>query len=251
MKKHFTPVKSADRVFDIFEEIVKHSGGLTIHELGQQLDIASSSIHGLVHTMLNRKYLNMDESRNLSLGIKFFEFANLFSQHPLLTFAKPLMKEIAAKINENVHLAILDGLDVVFIACEETTHPIRYHVQIGQPQKAHITGTGKMLLAKYSNQAIRELYKSYPFVKYTENTICSAEALVEELDEVRSNGYSIDNGEGFEGAKCFAAPIYDKNHQMISSISISIPYARSDSERESELIELIVTSAKRLSNFVQ
>ncbi len=68
--KPFTPVKSADRVFDILEALVKHSDGLHIRELGKKLNIADSSIHALVHTMLQRRYLKMDESRKLFFGLQ-------------------------------------------------------------------------------------------------------------------------------------------------------------------------------------
>lgn len=248
--KSFTPVKSADRVFDIMEEIIKHEEGMHIRELGKKLNIADSSIHALVHTMLHRKYLKMDESRKLFLGPKFYQFCNRMSANPLVIYSKPLMKDLKNRFNENVHLAVLDGLDVVYIAYEQSTHPVRYHVEIGKSQPAHVTGVGKMLLSAYPEHKIRELYREYNFEKFTPATIASADELVAELERVRQRGYSVDDGESYDGTKCFAAPIYDASGKMIASMSISIPFVRFDDDRDQEMIAAIKDTTQKLSRIL-
>ncbi|MGF9714876.1 IclR family transcriptional regulator [Paenibacillus sp. JMULE4] len=249
--KPFTPVKSADRVFDILEALVKHSDGLHIRELGKKLNIADSSIHALVHTMLQRRYLKMDESRKLFLGSKFYQFSNMMSATPLVPIAKPIMKQIKSKFNENVHLAVLDGLDIVYIAFEESTNPLRYHMEVGRAQSAYITAVGKMLLSAHSNEQIRSLYEGYPFEKLTANTITSVDELIAELERIRKRGYSIDDAESYEACKCFAAPIYDSTGQMIASMSICIPFVTAQEKREPEMIAAIQEATNRITSLLK
>ena len=172
-KDGFIPVKSADRVLDIFEELLKQPNGLSTNELGQRLQIAGSSLHALIQTMLHRKYVKINEERKIVLGNKFYEFVGVYANDPLIVQSKPIMKALSKRVNENIHLAILEGTDIVFIACEQTTHPIRYFVEPGQTQKAHLTAVGKMLLSQYSDKRIQEMYANYPFEKITDNTIDS------------------------------------------------------------------------------
>lgn len=245
--KEFVPVKSADRVFDILEELAKRPEGLSLQEIGQRLGIAGSSIHALVQTMAHRKYVKINEARKITLGNKFYEFIGLFANEPLLAAAKPFMKSIAQQVNENVHLAILDGLDIVFIACEQTTHPIRYHVEVGQTQPAHITGVGKVLLSQFSDKMIKEMYADFPFTKITENTIVSVTKLIDTLKVIRSRGYGLDDNESYMGSKCYAGPLYNANQRMIASLSISIPFVRNEQDRDEEMIGLVRSSCRQIS----
>lgn len=245
--KKFVPVKSADRVFDILEEIIKNKEGLHIRELGKKLNIADSSIHALVQTMMQRRYLKMDESRKLQLGSKFYEFSEITNSDSLMMFARPFMKTIKNKFDENVHLAVLDGLDAIYIAFEESTHPIRYHMEVGKVQPAHIGGVGKMLLSSYTNEQIEKLYSNYPFEKLTPKTIDNVEDLIAELDRIRSRGYSIDNSESYEGCKCFAAPIYNAENRMIASMSISIPFISPEETREPDIIATIKETTQTIT----
>ncbi|MBP1153610.1 MULTISPECIES: IclR family transcriptional regulator [unclassified Paenibacillus] len=249
--KPFMPVKSADRVFDILEELVKHNDGLHIRELGKKLNIADSSIHALVHTMLQRRYLKMDESRKLFLGSKFYQFSNMMSATPLVPIAKPIMKQIKIKFNENVHLAVLDGLDIVYVAYEESTNPLRYHMEVGRAQSAYVTAVGKMLLSAHSNDQIRMLYAGYTFEKMTPNTITNLDDLIAELERIRERGYSKDDGESYEACICFAAPIYDSTNHMIASMSISIPFVTAQEKREPEMIATIKEATNRVSSLLK
>jgi IclR family KDG regulon transcriptional repressor len=184
------------------------------------------------------------------LGTKFYEFASNVSAVPLLACAKPIMKELKNKCNENVHLAVLEGLEVVYIAIEQTSHPIRYHMEVGTTQSAHVTGVGKMLLSSCSNSQIRELYQSFEFKKRTPTTICSTDDLISELEQIRKRGYSIDNGEGYEGSKCFAGPIYGVGGKMVASLSISIPIVRIDVESDLEMIAAVKQLSGKLSQLL-
>lgn len=118
-----------------------------------------------MHTMLQGRYLKMDDFRKLFLGSR--QFSNMMSATPLVPIAKPIMTQIKSKFNENVHLAVLDGLDIAYIAFEESANPLRYHIEVGRAQSAYVTAVGKMLLSAYSNEHIRTLYKGYTFEKLT------------------------------------------------------------------------------------
>jgi IclR family KDG regulon transcriptional repressor len=248
--KTFSPVKSADRVFDILEELLKHSEGIQLRELGKKLRIADSSIHALVNTMLHRKYIRMDENRKLYLGNKLYAFAAPLSS-PLIGLVKPFMKEIKTRFNENVHLAILDGPDVMYIAYEESSHPIRYVMEIGRVQPAYVTGVGKMLLSALTDRQIVEMYDNYHFEKFTANTITTVEHLIQKLQQIRQDGYSVDDFESYEGTKCFAAPIYNNDDTMIASLSISIPQVRFGENRDEEFIRVIKDTTKKISSLLK
>lgn len=243
-------VKSADRVFDILELLIQYPDGMTTHEIGKRLGIAGSSIHALIKTMAARRYVRETSSRHIVLGTKFYEFAQSFAREPLLLQCKPAMNRLADMFNENVHVAVLDGKYAVFIAVHETTHPIRYHNKVGSAQHAHATAVGKMLLSRCSDETIRKMYDGFAFVPLTGHTITSVGQLVEQLRCIRERGYSVDNGESYEGSRCYAAPIYS-GKELAAGISISIPHFRMEVHREQAMIDAVVEAGRQISRQLQ
>lgn len=243
---HKQPVKSADRVFDILELLMERRDGATLKELADALRLAPSSAHALVQTMLARHYITQRE-RKLFPGTKFYELISRFDGRDLLDRAKPVMQSLAADVNENVHLAVLDGIDVVFISCIETTHPIRYHIEVGYRQRSYATAVGKMLLSQYDDQTIAAMFDRHTFAKLTAGTIDSLDRLLQEMRNVRERGFAVDNGESQEGAKCFAAPVHDASRAIVAGLSISLPNMRRAEGKESVFVDKVTDAARRIS----
>ncbi len=243
-------MKSADRVFDILELLLHQPEGLSAHDMSKQLGIANSSMHALIQTMEERRYIRLLSSRRWVIGTKFVEFTQVLTNQSLQSSAKPMMDKLAGLFNENVHLAVLDGLHVVYVAVHETKHPLRYHVQVGEMQPAHITGVGKVLLSQFTEERIREMYKDFVFDRITDTTIVTMEALVQESKLVRQQGYAVDNGESYEGARCYAAPIYNAIGQMVASISVSIPFFRLEQDQVARIIRSVIDAGIAIGNHI-
>ena len=71
--------------------------------------------------------------------------------------------------------------------------------------------------------------------RFTDKTIDSPALLHRELEQVRQQGYALDDEEHAVGLRCVAAPIYDQNEQALAAISLSGPKARMVDERLAEL----------------
>ena len=93
----------------------------------------------------------------------------------------------------------------------------------------YCTGLGKALLAFLPEE---EQLQHIPttFTKFTENTLTSQEALLEDLRQIRARGYSIDNMEHEYGVVCVAVPVFGHNGFPVAAISISGPSLRLQKE---------------------
>ena len=60
------------------------------------------------------------------------------------------------------------------------------------------------------------------YKKFTENTVSSANALLDQLHEIRRNGYALDMGEFHPNIFCLATPIFSSMGLVVASISVSI-----------------------------
>ncbi|MFO7633147.1 MAG: IclR family transcriptional regulator [Caldilinea sp.] len=246
-------VKSALRVLDIFELLALHPDGISLSEISTELTIPKSSAHGLLATLMSRGYLRAGRhDRTYRLGARLFELGSSYmAGADLLTEGQDVVRETARACDETVHLAILDGDEVLYIAKEEGTNAIRMVSAVGKRFPAYGTGVGKMLLSALSAEALDQLYPpARPLAPITPRTIVDPVAFRQELAATRQRGYATDFEESTPGLCCIAAPVFDADGAVAAAISVSVPNVRFTAERQAALRLLVQQGAKRLSRIL-
>ena len=148
-----------------------------------------------------------------------------------------------------MHVALLDGTDVVYIAKQDSTHPVRMVSAVGRRLPAHCTGVGKMLLSSLTPEALAARYPAdRPLPGMTAHSIRSVSQLRSELARVRTAGIAYDDCESNDTVCCVAAGVYDHAGVMVAAISISVPTLRWSPPRREELTELVRRGADELSS---
>lgn len=125
----------------------------------------------------------------------------------LREIAMPFLLNLQYRTRETVQLAVLDGLDAVYV--EKLTSEVGVPVQsrIGSRIPLHATAVGQVLLA-YSDSGLIDQVVDSPLTKYTEGTITSKRTLLRELSNVRDRGYAYSASEYLPGAVAIAAPVF-------------------------------------------
>lgn len=246
-------VKSAARVLDIFELLVQHPSGLSLSEICAELGLPKSSGHALLMTLVKRGYLREGRrERSYRLGPALFEIGSAYiSGTDLVADGQVVVSEVARACDETVHLAVLDGADVLYIVKEEGTRTIRMVSAVGKRFPAHGTGVGKILLSSLDDTTLAERFPgARPLAALTPQTITDPEALRAEVARIRSRGYALDHEESTPGLCCVAAPVYGAAGDIIAGMSISVPSVRFSPARRDELLALVRSQAKRLSTIL-
>ncbi len=246
-------VKSAARVLDILELLMQYPDGISLSEISQHLDIPKSSAHGLLATLLGRGYLRAGrQERTYRLGVRLFELGSGYiAGTDLLADGQQIVREMAHACEETVHLAILAGNEVLYVAKEEGSHTIRMVSAIGKRFPAYGTGVGKMLLAALTPEELDQLYPpAQPLTPITERTITDPIAFRQELARSRQRGYAVDLEESTPGLCCIAAPIFDSAATAVAAISVSVPSIRFTADHQASLLLLVQQGAERLSRIL-
>lgn len=137
--------------------------------------------------------------------------------------ARPVMEALTESTSESCHLAVLDGLDVVYLDKVEGNQPVRTYSRIGQRAPAHVVAIGKVLLA-FRVGVEKALPKKLE--RLTTRSIGTRAALLKELESVRKAGYAINRGEWLEGVCGAGAPIRNSRNEVICAIGLSGPCSR-------------------------
>lgn len=236
-------VKSAERVFQIFELLENSSNGMTNKEISEALKFAPSSTLGILQTMLDYGYLMVSEGKRYSLGGKLVRLGDIAaSRFDIGKMSAPYLKHLMNTLKETCFLAVLSGDEIVYIAKERCEQTINTNANIGSRKPVYCTGLGKSFLAFLPEKESKEIIDQIDFEEYTHKTVKNKEDLEKQLEEFRAQGYAIDDQEIEEGLWCAAVPIYDGSRRMVAAISVSGPIDRMIPKKEKIIQELLNTS---------
>lgn len=196
--------------------------------------INKSTVFRLLATLESRGFLLRNESNKYRLGIKLFTLGQLvYSRMELVSIIRPYLAKLTKATGESSHLSMMDdSTHIVFLDKAVSTSLLKMDTPLGFRQYAHLTGTGKAILAYETEQTVNQYLKAAEFPAQTEHSIKNAKQFLKVLDQIRADGYACDSEECEIGLTCFAAPILDASGRPIAAISTSGPTTRMDANRE-------------------
>jgi IclR family transcriptional regulator, KDG regulon repressor len=243
-------VPAVARALDILELFLERPT-LSAPQITELLDLPRTTVHELVSTLTERGYLDAAAGAPIRyrLGMRTFQLGSQFADRlDLVREAQDAAAEVADTCDETVHVAVLDGTDVVYIAKVDSTHPVRMVSAVGRRLPANCTAVGKMLLSGLTAEALDARYPAGSTLPgMTPNSITSLARLRTHLRQVRAEGIAYDDCESNEAVRCVSAPAYQHGGQMVAAMSISVPTIRWTDERGAEWTELVRAGAAALS----
>jgi len=218
-------IQSINRALNIVETISKSSDrGLTLTAISEQVGLHISTVYRILQNLISWNYIKEDEDGRYTLGFALITLGNIAKDN--ITFqnvAHPYLIELGELSKETIYLAILDEMyySVMYIDKIDNKRNIKLAAGIGTRNYVHSTANGKVLISDYSDEKIRNILTTTGMKANTPFTITDPEKFLNEIRQVREQGYAIDNLENEPDVRCVAAPIYDYRKKIIGSVSIS------------------------------
>lgn len=224
---------------------------LALATLASRSKMVKSSVYRILFTLERLGYMEKDGDGRYTIASRF---ARLGGQarppSDLPALAQPFMLDLVRKFQETINLGVLDGDEVLYIRVLESPHTFRLAAHAGIRSPLHSTALGKALLATLPDAELQKLVKGCNFRRFTKNTICELSPFMRELVRVRRRGYALDNMEDSDGARCLAAPIFDRDRRGVAALSISGPASRVSRERDPEITEALIAVCKQISKLL-
>ncbi|OBH48644.1 IclR family transcriptional regulator [Mycobacterium mantenii] len=215
-----TPTAVIDRislVLDAFDG----PGRLTLAQIVRRTGLPRSSAHRMLERLVQLRWLRRS-GRDYELGMRLVELGSLaVHQDRLVRAAGPLLRELHRATALVVHLAVLDGSDVLYLDKVGDSAPIP--TRIGGRQPAHCTAIGKAILAYRDEDSPVDLA-----VRKTKYSIATGAQLAVELSRVRAHGVAFEREESLPGFGCVAAPIGGpgEGQKVVAAVSVCGPMNR-------------------------
>jgi IclR family acetate operon transcriptional repressor len=235
---HDTPaIQSLDRGLAILEAVAASARPVPLKQLTDLIGINRSSVFRLANTLRQRRFLaNPQGSKDYILGPTAWRLSRRYGRTVLGTFFHHYLQELTATVGETSHFAVREGLEVFFI-----DH------QTGEFAPLHCTAHGKALLADCDRTALKALLGRAPLQAYTRTTIASLTKLARACEQVRTDGFALDDGEYIAEVRCLAAPIRDPQGEILASVGISSPVTRLHSRAIGRAAAEVMKTARAIS----
>lgn len=238
-------VTSALRLLKIFSAQEPEMG---VSELARRLGVAKSTAHRLVSTLVVEGFLEQNPADGrYRLGLSLFALGTLVRRRMDVTHqAKPQLDALRDRTDETVHLAVLDGSDIVYLFNIESRQAIRMHSYLGVHRPAFCTSEGRALLA-FSPPAVLAGVLRDGLVARTGRTLTDPKLLREVLAQVRRDGYALDDEESEEGMRSIGAPIFDATGAAVAAVGLGGPVQRLPKKTLRSCIPMVTATAEAIS----
>lgn len=238
-------IRKAMQILDLFSLECPEWG---VSEVARALELPKSTTSELMASLADQRLLSRMGKGRYRLGWRLFELSQtLLDTTGFRLEARKVMKELVECWEETVHLAVLDGVQAVYIEKLQPTPAVKIWIsRTGARLPAHCSGVGKVLLAHTEWEYVAEMLEDQGMPELTPNTITTLDVLAEELERVREQGYAYDNEETLVGLCCVGAPIYGSEGTVVAALSFSVPAFRFQ-PKKSEYTATILDAARCIS----
>lgn len=241
-------VPAVVRAIAIVDLVAASSEPLRIAAIAAAVSIPRNTGYELVSTLAEAGVLVVSQSGLVSAGPKLLVWGNAYAQTvDLVAEGRAIALETSRETDATVHVARLEGADVVYLVKEEGSLQIRMGSAVGRRVPAHATGVGKAILGSIPKAELEAFLDAYPLHQLTPMTITDRVTFLAELESVAATGIAFDREESSPDVCCVASPVRDEHGRVVAGLSISTLATRMTPEAQAKFADAALLAAGRLS----
>jgi len=219
-------VPSIARALKILEYLAKDNHEASIAEIASSFDYPKNSVFRVMKSLEYYGFVE-EESRKYRTTPRLLYLGYASMQNKgIVEASMDVMHALRDEVNETVLIGTLLGNKVVIIDQYVSFELIKFVADIGMRVPLHTSAPGKVILAYLPEDERGKLIDHMNFVRYTDMTVPSKRAMLEEIRNIRSQGYAVDDGEEVPEIHCIGVPIFDYRHYPVAAIWIVGPSTR-------------------------
>jgi IclR family transcriptional regulator, acetate operon repressor len=212
-------------------QLVAERQALRVAEAAELLGVARSTAHRLLNALRRRGFVMQDRPNGAyrpgpalnEIGVA------AINRIDIRRVARPVLEELQEQTQETASLAVLEGTTIRFVDCVESARSVRVGNRTGVVRQAHASAVGKAILAELP---LAELERRYPTGELAASTAVSMTdraALLEQLGEIRAQGYALNWEESSDGVSAVAVALRDTAGTPLAALGIAAPSSRTGS----------------------
>lgn len=249
-KPYGTVLIKAAKILDYLATIEK---GAILKNIAKEVEMTSSTTLKILDTLLLIGYVRRNETdKSYALGPGLAKYSSQFLDHSILkNTASPVLDNLQLRVDETIHLGILDGIELVYVdKLEPKKQSIFMSSKVGMSRPLYSTGMGKVFLSEYSEEDLSQYFSEVSLEAYTEKTITNKFLLKKELANIRETEVAYDDEEMEKDCFCIAMPI-NGLEGIEGAFSVSMPKFRGTEENVQYVIDEMKKAKEEIEKKLQ
>lgn len=218
-------IKSLAKALTVLEFLGDYPNGVSLQKVSECTGFNKSSVHRMLATFESSGYVaQLSSGKEYRLTMKLVHLGHSAINSDVTGAVKPYLTELLHDVNETINFLSFDADNIIFKdKFEPADASFRTRTYVGLYSPMYCSAAGKCFLA-YSSDSVREAYwqrNASTMKPLTENTILDKDKFFAVLDEIKAQGYALDDEENEAGISCVSVPIFDNNNTPVYAVSIS------------------------------
>jgi DNA-binding IclR family transcriptional regulator len=224
MSEDKVPSQSVARTLTVLETLVATDDGLTLTALAKRSGIPLATCAAIAHTLEQRGYASrriVGRSHFWRATMGLYDLASrLVRKVDLASVAQSELRELADRIGMPVHVGVLNGSSVVYVAKAAPSGFIQFDTYPGKVAPYNLTALGKAISAYLDDADLQPLLRGLA-VGSGPGALDGEEAFLKQLATVRKKGYAFEREEETAGVSCVAVPFFDAGDKVAGSVGVT------------------------------
>ncbi|WP_409969368.1 IclR family transcriptional regulator [Bengtsoniella intestinalis] len=215
-------VQSVERAFLLLETVAKN-GVMSLNALHKAVGLNKPSTLRLANTLSSIGYLDKNADGAYSLSLKTYELgSSALRRIDRMELITATLQELCEKTGRVAQFSIEDHNELLCIRSTHTnSQSFSVYTTVGRRAPLYCTSAGKAILSTYSNQQIIDKWEQIDIKAFTKFTHTTGQNLLQDISEIRQQGYALDVEENEYNVICIGAIVRDHNGGIVGAISIS------------------------------
>jgi DNA-binding IclR family transcriptional regulator len=236
------PDNAVERTVAVLHALAGQPAGASLTELVKATGIPTTTLHRMLTQLRGTALVRETADGRYALAAGTMTLARSYLDGlDLREEAVRVMRPLADRTGETVHLGVLALVHVVYLEKIDSPAPVRMYSRVGQTNPALTTSIGRAILAYSPASVLDEVLDAR--ARLTGEPVDVEPVLA----KVRADGYACDLQENEIGICCVGAPVFDHTGHVIAGLSISAPATRFDTEAAGRLGPEVRAAADELS----
>jgi DNA-binding IclR family transcriptional regulator len=228
---------------DVLECIASARRPLSLTDVAMRVGMSKSSIHQLLATLQERRYVRRLPDQRYCIGIRAWEVGCVADTLGLARTAAPHMAQLVRETSDGVSLGVRDGRETVCIQLAESPRAVRVHANVGDRTPVHSASSGIVLLAALDDDAVRQLLPR-KLETFTDATPRSVDAVLGQLSDVRTRGYAFCRGAWRTEVSGVSVPVRGADGSVIAALCVAAPSFRTTREWLARVLPALRSTAQ-------
>ena len=211
---------SVIKSFEILGLIRHEWPTITSMDVADELSLTQSTAHRFLSTLVSLGALASYQRGVYCLGPRVEQLGRMEQEtNPLAGVVRPILRAASDVLNESVMACRLSPAGPVCMSVAKSNRSFSIDIKVGTILPLHSTAQGKIWLSAQPRRDRFARLGAYNLSQITDNTLNSIDALHDELDAIRDNGFAVNRGENEPDICAVAVPVKTVDHEVALTIS--------------------------------